>query len=268
MLLCLLGGVFGGHLRRIGGRFPRAFETHGPSRRPSDGVALRVCNCDHGIVETRIHMCNARGDVLAFAAANAGGFFTHSRSFRGLAQTGRHSAVAPSLFLLAGNRLRGSLAGAGIGMSSLSTDRQTSSMTQPTIAAKVHQPLDIHGHFASQVTFDQVVTVDHFANLQDFLVGQLRHTTLAGNADLVHNFTGLFRSDSMDVLQGDDDPLVGRYIDTCNTSHGSNSFCQLRNRRLMMRAPSVEKPANQSITRHPPRLVLRARYRYLTSPTG
>jgi hypothetical protein len=41
-------------------------------------------------------MSDAGGDVLAFASADAGGFFTHSRSFRG---RGLRSAYVNSLRL-------------------------------------------------------------------------------------------------------------------------------------------------------------------------
>src|SRR5215208_3073465 len=124
-----------------------------------------------------------------------------------------------SLFLLARDRLGGSLAGAGIGMSSLSTDGQAPPVTQPTIATQIHKPLDIHGHLAPKISFDEIVTIDHFANLQHFLVRQLRDTALIGNPDLFHDFTGLFRPNTMDILERDDHPLIGRYIDTSNTSH-------------------------------------------------
>src|SRR5450756_956180 len=53
VLLRLLGGVFGRHLRGVGRRFARALEAHGPRRRPGNGVALRVGDGDHGIVERR-----------------------------------------------------------------------------------------------------------------------------------------------------------------------------------------------------------------------
>src|SRR5207237_2295877 len=82
VLLSLLGGVFGGDLRGVGRRFTGPLEPHGPSRRPSNGVALRVGDGDHGIVERRGNMRDARGDVLSFAPSDAGGFLTHSQSFR------------------------------------------------------------------------------------------------------------------------------------------------------------------------------------------
>ena len=54
VFLRLLGGVFGRDLSRIGRRLARALETHRAGRRPGNGVALRVGDGDHGIVE-RLH---------------------------------------------------------------------------------------------------------------------------------------------------------------------------------------------------------------------
>src|SRR6476620_5213146 len=67
----LLAGVLGSDLRRIGRGFARSLETHGPRRRPGDSVSLRIGDGDHGVVETCMHMSDARGDVFLFPAANA-----------------------------------------------------------------------------------------------------------------------------------------------------------------------------------------------------
>src|SRR5262245_13927493 len=77
VFLRLLGDVFGGNLRGIGGRLARALEAHRAGRRPGDRVALRVGDGDGRVVERRIHMRDAGGDVLAFATADAGGFLAH-----------------------------------------------------------------------------------------------------------------------------------------------------------------------------------------------
>src|SRR5271163_1408761 len=64
-----------------------------------------------------------------------------------------------ALFLLAGDRLGRPLAGACVGMGPLPADRKAAAMTQPAVAAKVHQPLDIHGNFAPQIALDDIVAV-------------------------------------------------------------------------------------------------------------
>ena len=49
------------------------------------------------------------------------------------------------LLLLAGDRLGRTLAGTGVGVRTLTANRQLAAMTQATIAAEVHQALDVHG---------------------------------------------------------------------------------------------------------------------------
>src|SRR5690606_16730668 len=55
----------------------RALEAHHPGRRPGDRVPLRIRDRDHRVVERRIHVGDARRDVLAFLATNPGFFLSH-----------------------------------------------------------------------------------------------------------------------------------------------------------------------------------------------
>src|SRR5215469_11184725 len=114
------------------------------------------------------------------------------------------------LFLLAGNRFCRTLAGARVGVRALAAHRQTAAMPQPAIAAQIHQPLDVHGHFTPQVAFHDVVAVDDFAELEHFLVGELRYPARVGDRDFLHDLLGLGWADAMDVLQRDHHALVGR----------------------------------------------------------
>src|ERR1700722_7175087 len=129
-----------------------------------------------------------------------------------------HLRIAPcGLLLLAGDRLRRPLAGARIGGGALAADRKASPMPQPTVAAEIHQPLDIDGGLAPQVAFDHIVTIDNFANLQHFLVGQLCDPAFVGNPDLCHDFAGLRGPDAVNVLKADKHALIGWYIDASDT---------------------------------------------------
>src|SRR5262249_30722325 len=136
VLLRLLGDVLAGDLRRVRGRLARSLEAHRAGRRPGDGVALRVGDGDHGVVEGGVHVRHAGGDVLALAAADAGGFLAHLVSLCGSLgaepDVGNSSRSGNSLsvcrrasgdFLLAGDRLRRPLAGARIGVGALAADR-------------------------------------------------------------------------------------------------------------------------------------------------
>jgi hypothetical protein len=47
----------------------------------------------------------------------------------------------------------------------LTAHRQVAAVAQATVAAEVHQALDVHLHFAAQVAFDGEVGVDMLADL-------------------------------------------------------------------------------------------------------
>ena len=79
-----------------------------------------------------------------------------------------------------------------------------------------------------------IVAVDHFADLQHFLVAQLRHATVIGNLDLLQDIGGVLLADAMDVLERDQDALVGRNIHTGNTGHGLLSCRRSLEERLFL----------------------------------
>src|SRR5579872_321515 len=228
VFLRLLSGVLGRDLRGVRRRLARALEPHRARRGPGNSVALHVGDGDHRIVERRVDVCDARSDVLAFAPADARSFLTHSEPFRGW----EPAALAPapslvpvvSLLLLAGYRLGRTLAGARVGVSALSANRQAAAVSQSPVAAQIHQTLDVHGHFAPQVAFDDVVAVDHFTQLKYFLIGELRNPPRLGDRNLFHDFLGFGIADAMDVLERDHNALVGRYVDARDTSHFSYSL--------------------------------------------
>src|SRR5438309_1890320 len=67
----LLARVLGRDLRGIGRRLAAALEAHHSGRAPGDGVALRVGDGDHGVVEAGVHVGDAGRDVLALPSAKA-----------------------------------------------------------------------------------------------------------------------------------------------------------------------------------------------------
>ena len=95
------------------------------------------------------------------------------------------------LLLLAGDRLGLALAGARVGVRALAADRQALAMTQAAVAGEVHQPLDVHRGLATKIALDGMVGVDGFADLQDFLVGQILDATLRRDAQLFDKLLGL-----------------------------------------------------------------------------
>src|SRR5689334_563869 len=98
----------------------------------------------------------------------------------------RHSLLATrQLFLLSGNRLGRALARARIGVGALTAHRQAAAMTQAAIAAEVHQTLDVDAGLATKIALDQIVAVDHFADLQNFLIAELADAALGRNLHLL-----------------------------------------------------------------------------------
>src|SRR6185437_16687343 len=77
-------------------------------------------------------------------------FFSFLRA-RGALPAGFFSSAAMGLlghFLLAGDRLGGAFAGAGVGVGTLAADGQALAVAKAAIAAQIHQALDVHRHFA------------------------------------------------------------------------------------------------------------------------
>jgi hypothetical protein len=104
-------------------------------------------------------------------------------------------------------------------MRALAADRQAAAMPEAPIAAEVHQPLDVHRHFAPEVALDEMVMVDEIADLGDFGVRQLGGAALVRDVDLGADILRLGRPDAVNVLQRDDDALVGRDIDACDAGN-------------------------------------------------
>ncbi len=90
---------------------------------------------------------------------------------------------------------------------------------EPAIAAEIHQPLDIELHLAAQVAFDEKILVDHLADLQHFVVGELVDAPVFRDVDLLHELLGPVRADAVDILQRHDDALVRGDIYACNSCH-------------------------------------------------
>src|SRR6266852_3507468 len=106
-----------------------------------------------------------------------------------------------------------------IGMGSLAARRQALAMTQSPITTQVHQALDVHRHFASQVAFDLAGAFNHLANPFDLVLVQIlgpgHQVDSRRRADVVSGFL----SDPVNVLKRDDDPLLRRQVDSGNASH-------------------------------------------------
>jgi hypothetical protein len=94
-------------------------------------------------------------------------------------------------------------------------------MPKPSIAADVHEPLDIHGNFLAEITFDSTFLVDHLADLADLLLVQILHPNFEPNTGFFQDELGAYVTDPIDMGESDVDALATRQIDTCNSCHDS-----------------------------------------------
>src|SRR5947209_16501886 len=122
-------------------------------------------------------------------------------------------------------------------------------MTKTAIAAEVHQTLDVDTDFTTKVALDQIVAVDHFADLQYFLVAELADATIGGDLHLLDDLGSVLLADTMDVLERDQNALVGRDIHAGNTGHGLLSCRRSLADRTMFCVNSGRYP--QTRTRRP-----------------
>src|SRR5437868_11650320 len=134
-------------------------------------------------------------------------------------------------------------------MRALTAHREPAAMAQAAVAAKVHQALDVQLDFAPEIALNNVVAVDHLADVENLLVRELRHAPLRRKVQLFHDLAGLRLADAMDVLQRNNDALVGRKIDTRDTSHSVCSCC--RTLPAVFSAPG-QRREREMPRRHPP----------------
>src|SRR3954453_4546372 len=155
------------------------------------------------------------------------------------------------LLLLAGDRLGRTLARTRIGVGTLAAHRQAAAMAQAAIAAEVHQTLDVDADFTAKIALDQIVAVDDFADLQNFLVAELADPTLRRDLHLLDDLGRVLLADAMDVLERDQHALVGRDIHAGNTGHGLLSCRRSLMGRLLSSCYLGQVSANANTTPFP-----------------
>src|SRR5206468_1469800 len=111
------------------------------------------------------------------------------------------------------------LAGARVGVRTLTARRQTLAVTQPAVAAQVHQALDVHRHLAAEVTLDLVGVLDDLADLARLVLGEVLGAGGEVDARLGDDVVRGLVADPVDVLQRDHSALVRGKIDAGDTSH-------------------------------------------------
>src|SRR5690606_5216260 len=192
-----LAGLLGGNLGRERGGLAGTAEARAARGRPRQRVALAVGDGDDGVVERRLDVGDAVGDDTLDLLPGLGSRLVHGAR-----------SLLPDCLARA-------LAGPGVGTGTLTAHRQAAAVTQAAVAAQVHQPLDRHADFATQVAFDRVL--GHLgANALDFRLRKVTDLRGRGDAGRLANQLRPGPANAVDTLQAHPDMLLDRQVDTRN----------------------------------------------------
>ena len=90
-------------------------------------------------------------------------------------------------------------------------------MAKATVAGEIHQTLDVHRCVAAKIAFYSVARIDSFADLQNFGIRKVLHTTAMINSQLSRDFDGFSAADTVNVGKRNDHALVGWNVNSGNT---------------------------------------------------
>src|SRR5712671_2576571 len=79
------------------------------------------------------------------------------------------------LFLVRYSAAARTLAGSGVGVSSLAANGQAAAMTQTAVGSHLDVTLDVHRDFLAQVAFDGPFVFEDLADVVDFLFAQIAY---------------------------------------------------------------------------------------------
>jgi hypothetical protein len=121
--------------------------------------------------------------------------------------------------LLAGDSAAWALLGAGVGVRTLSTNRKSAAVTDATVAADVHEALDVHRDFGAERSLDAKILFDRLTQTVDVRVIQIANTLFGVDAGRSEYPAGGRATDAEDLGQADLDLLLTRKINARNTRH-------------------------------------------------
>ena len=102
-------------------------------------------------------------------------------------------------FLLVGNGLLLTLAGTGVVLGALTTDREAGTVADTTVAADIHEALDVHLDRRTEFTLDLVLAVDEGTDSGDLFVVPFSHFDSRVDAALVQDSLGTAAANTVDI---------------------------------------------------------------------
>jgi hypothetical protein len=107
----------------------------------------------------------------------------------------------------------------------LAIDRQTAAVTEASIAAKIHQTLDVELNLTAEVALHLVVGVENVADELDLGIRELLDALVFRDIRLFANLASEGAADSVEVRKGVGELLSAGKIDTSDTSHRRAPSC-------------------------------------------
>jgi len=119
-------------------------------------------------------------------------------------------------------------------------------MTQSTIAANLHKPLDIHGNGFAQIAFNHPVTLDNITDFYGLFLGHIFNLGINVNSGFQAYFCCPGFADTINVCKPDLNPFIERQIYSCDSSQFLPPFLTLTLLVLWIGAPNM----NNSLAAH------------------
>jgi hypothetical protein len=92
-------------------------------------------------------------------------------------------------------------------------------MPKSSIGPDLDEPLDVHLDFSTQISLDDVATLDDVADRANLALRELRVTLVWIHTREVQDVVASLPANAVDIRQPYFDALVPRQVDSCNTNH-------------------------------------------------
>ncbi len=233
------------YLSRIRRILAAAFETHLTGTRPRNNISVLVRQCYDHIVERGldVRLSIRLDDNVSFPSRTAGAprsllLLRHIiLNLRGV-ETVR---LLPRRLLPSGYGLPTSLARTCICTCALSTYRKTPAMSKTPVTADVHQSLDIHLYFRTQLPLDKVLVLNEAPYAPGLLLRPVVRMHIVLDADTIKNFESTRTSDPENRGQGNFSAFMRRYVHSGYSRHILSGFpaASVRKHRIVHRRVST-----------------------------
>jgi hypothetical protein len=104
-------------------------------------------------------------------------------------------------------------------MRALTVNGQTFSVSESTIAADIHKPLDVAGNFTTEVAFNFVVLFKFLTDLIDFVDGKIINAASPINTGHIKDFQRGSTTYAIDVRKSDVRAFASRQVNSSDSGH-------------------------------------------------